>query len=172
MKMGCNQSKTCAVKEAIVQTKSKGNRRWFLQMLRRKRVNKVSPSTPSPDKVSKSEEDIASTNTPVPPTIQSCQVVENLYGHLKIVPVEELTPAPSPSDWCEEEVFAEGCNYDMEDNKKYTKKYLDRVNSERFLTVAEKVDLELDRPPTPDDLNITGMKIQPVLSEEQQEAFR
>ena len=105
----------------------------------------------------------------------SCQVVESLSDvdpKAGTLPFDDISRTAGDC----EEVFAEGCNWDLPDIISSSEMdEVDRSITETTATIEEELELELDllnQPSTP-ELNVTGVHIKPILTEEQvQEAIR
>ena len=178
--MGCNQSKVAPgepeTKQLIIQAKSKGRHRCHpLKMFRKRFSSAVSP-VPTASMVEehnslKSPHVIGVSSPATPP----CQILEGPSDEdpkAGTLPFDDISRTAGDC----EEVFAEGCNWDLPEIISSSEVVeMDPFITETTATIEEELELELDllnQPSTP-ELNVTGVRIKPILTEEQvQEAIR
>ena len=125
----------------------------------------VSPKTPP----------VAGVSSPATPSGQIPEGPSDEYPKAGTLPFDDISR--TAGDY--EEVFAEGCNWDLPEiitsDDASEMDEVDQSITETTATIEEELELELDllnQPSTP-ELNVTGVRIKPVLTEEQvQEAIR
>ena len=167
--MGCNQSKVAPGEPETkqfttqhVRAKSKGRQRCRLLKMFRKHfrptVSPIPPASMTEEYTSPKSPPITRVSSEATPP---CQVVEGPSD-------EDLKEGALSFDG--EEVFAEGCNWGLPAEIKTSgdASEIDEI-TETTATIEEEIELELqllNNPSTP-ELNVTGVHIKPVLTEEE-----